>query len=402
MKKVSLILTFVAIVFAGFLGVVMYSNNAYPGQALYSLDRGVESFQLNLNRMLGKAPYARYNLTLAKERLVEIRDYKSNKGNISFLFKSLAQTPDTNTTDPVVAGLLEDFNFNLKEVINAFGSVKDDQSPQAVELAQEIADSTTEFGTELGDLVTDFSNDEKTQVDDSADLLEDLDDDAVEELVTESENEDENQNEDSIRSTSVDKVTKKILKAGEKLVDLQDSYTDKKKDGKITTAEAAIIDADIVTITTSIGEAKAALATGDLTVAYDKAKSAMDLIAKTKDLFSDEDKNSESSDSTDDNSDDSQDDKVKNPATTKDDKNDDSNDDSNEDSNDDSNDKPKSTTTKPKVEDKDNDSGNDSGSSDDSNDDEPEVPEVEEPEVDDDVKGVSTTTKSDYWLKLMF
>ena len=77
-------------------GVILLSDSAIPGDFLYVFDRQIEKAQVFASKLAGKVPYARLNLDLAGERLVEMQTLASlRKPTNVFIFKAKAQTLET-------------------------------------------------------------------------------------------------------------------------------------------------------------------------------------------------------------------------------------------------------------------------------------------------------------------
>lgn len=391
MKKLALVALTFAIVFGVTSGVLVLADGSNPGQVMYGVDRYVESMTLNVSKMMGNRAYGNLNLRLANERLSEVK-YVTGKSNTNaFMFKSYAQNGGSSDNE-IVKQLIADFNQNIKEVINAFNN--ETGSEKDLVLAQQIAQKTTEFSNQLVDILSDVDDEVETELEETSSILEDLDDDAVEALVEDSEEDDDSEN----RNLSIEKVTKTILKASEKLSKTKSDLEEKGGEKKITQEEALTMSAEITKIETQIDLAKVALANGELKVAYTNAKEAKDAVSKLRDMLDafeadkeDSDEDGNESEDEDESEDDSKDDKDKG-------KNDGKKGSSNDD---DEKDDDKSNDNSGKVEEDDGDDN--SGKNETEDEDEVENEEEDETEEeDDDVKGVDDSNTSTLWIDLIF
>lgn len=374
------------LVIAGGSGVFILADKSNPGDLLYSMDRSMESMLLNVTNLLGKSWYGKANLALANERLDEISYLTKKTGNTSFVFKSYAQTDQADTE--LIRGLINDFNQNIKEALNAFQATEG-TGGQEVEFAKEIAKKTTEFSNKLVELLPEVEDDYDTELEETATILEDLDDDATEKLVQESE--DDENDDDSLKTMGVEKVTKTILKATEKLAELKKDVEKKDAKEKLTPESLVNLQASILVIESKLEQAKASLSAGNLGEAYALAKEAKDLVSKSRDEFDNEKEDKEDGED------------------QKDDENDDSKD---EDSKDDKEDDDKGTkgsggsSTKgnsgsdSSKDDNEDDSNSGSGS-DDEQDDETDNEEGDNSGNDEEVEGVSDSV-SKLWINLVF
>ncbi len=395
MKKLALIVLTFAIVFGISSGVLVLSDTSNPGQPMYAVDRYMESLSLNVSKMMGNRAYGNLNLRLANERLSEVK-FVTGKNNVtSFVFKTYAQ--DANGTDnEVVKQLIKDFNQNIKEVISAFNSETGDQKD--IVLANEIAIKTTEFSNQLVDILADVDAEVETELVETSSILEELDDDAVEALVDDSDGENEDESEN--RSLSIEKVTKTILKASEKLVETKKDLEEKRNEKKIAETDAVLIASELERVGAQIEMAKVALTNGEVKDAYTNAKLAKEAISSLRDRIDslevrDEVSNENESESGV---------EVENEDESKveDEKDEDKNDDKKGD---------KKTTTKDEKKEDDRTKSN-SGKEDDkdrtenSGRNEPEEEEKveveDEKDSDEDVKGAQDSASSSLWLDLIF
>lgn len=386
MQKTLVTVLVMLLVIAGGSGVFILADKSNPGDLLYSMDRSMESMLLNVTNLLGKSWYGKANLALANERLDEISYLTKKTGNTSFVFKSYAQTDQADTE--LIRGLINDFNQNIKEALNAFQATEG-TGGQEVEFAKEIAKKTTEFSNKLVELLPEVEDDYDTELEETATILEDLDDDATEKLVQESE--DDENDDDSLKTMGVEKVTKTILKATEKLAELKKDVEKKDAKEKLTPESLVNLQASILVIESKLEQAKASLSAGNLGEAYALAKEAKDLVSKSRDEFDNEKEDKEDGED------------------QKDDENDDSKD---EDSKDDKEDDDKGTkgsggsSTKgnsgsdSSKDDNEDDSNSGSGS-DDEQDDETDNEEGDNSGNDEEVEGVSDSV-SKLWINLVF
>lgn len=393
MKKLALIVLTFALVFGVSTGVLVLADTSNPGQPMYVLDRYMESLSLNASKMMGNRAYGNLNLRLASERLSEVKFVTGNKNVTSLVFKTYAQT-DNGTDNEVVKQLIKDFNQNIKEVINAFNNETGDQKD--IVLANEIAIKTTEFSNQLVDILADVDAEVETELVETSTILEDLDDDAVEALVDDSSNEDESEN----RSLSIEKVTKTILKASEKLVETKKDLEEKRREKKISETDAVLIASELERVGVQIETAKIALTNGEVKDAYTNAKLAKEAVSSLRDRIDalevrdevsredeseveieNEDESKTEVDKDEDKKDDKKDDKK---TTTKDDKKED--------------DRTKSNSGKEDDEDKSENSGRDEPEKEE----EVEVEDENDSDDDEDVKGAQDSATSSLWLDLIF
>ena len=378
-----------------FLLTVMLSNSAVPGEALYVIDRKQEQVALFVSKNLGDVAYARTNLDLAQERLGEIKvlTLVNDSKGLSLVSKAFAQTNEDPKSDvnALITKLFEDLNFNLNEVKIIVAKSDDSQ------LSKEIAQKTTEFSNELIAIlpkVDDSFTDDLTK---TTEVIDDLDESAVEDMVDELDKEEDKSKADS--ALSIEKITKKIMKATEKIGDLKEKYADKLK--KLTTQEQTLVQGLISEAEANLEKAKTSLSNGEYSNAYKYAKDVLDSVDLSKDkvdLMAEDDKSS----SDDDSKDDSKDDSGKDSAEDlNDDKGVDSkDDDSKDDSKDDNSNSGKTSTSNSGKKDEDNKDDSTDDSKDDSGDDSPED-QNDDNGGDDDVKG-SSSSKSGLLMDMVF
>lgn len=260
-------------------GIILLSDSAIPGDFFYVFDRQIEKAQLIGAKFLGKVPYARLNLDLAGERLVEIQSLATlRKPVTSFVFKAHAQTVDegVNEVDTLILQLIEDFRLNILEVTAILG----DDSVSNLELSKEIAEKTTDFSSELLVLLPKLEENEIEKLDEVSDDIEKLDEDAVDDLLEDSEEDDDSQR------IATEKVSKTLLKVVEKVASLVEKLDNHKE--KMSTSEIKVVTDGIATINLKIASARTLLSQGSLDEAYVLLKETKDEVSKLRDLMDQE------------------------------------------------------------------------------------------------------------------
>lgn len=314
MKRSTLVpILSLAVMLAAGGALVYASNTAKPGDPLYTLDRTSEAVMLSVKKTVSKISYGKYNLSLASERMQEMKDLKKNTvAAIPFVKIVSAQTTELQKLNEYIALLLADISKNLAEAQSIFEGLP---AAQREEFSMEIADKTTEYGNDLMEIAKDLSNENLKKLSELITDIEVIDSSAVGFLTNlpDSDPENESEQENHISTTLQDKLETKLLRLREALR----IYSERKVTNiaKLSAENITKAEALIAEITLDLGTAEIQLGVPDYKAVGDILDSTADKIDKLKDLVKvdgDEDAgnnsgNDSSTDSGDDDGEDSED-----------------------------------------------------------------------------------------------
>ena len=81
-------------------GVILYADNSAPGDLLYSVDRGVESLEVQIKGLIGgKVGESEAHLALAEERIDELIEITGSTSALSLVSKIHAQEEEETEDD---------------------------------------------------------------------------------------------------------------------------------------------------------------------------------------------------------------------------------------------------------------------------------------------------------------
>ena len=274
-KKQILVPALTTLAILAFVGVVLKgASGAKPGDPLYTLDRTTEAVQLSVLKSFHKLSYGRFNLTLANERIQEIKALQApQKQSTRFVRRVYAQTIDNQKVQEYIALLLADISRNLVEAQDTLLILP---TIQREKLSLEIAAKTTEYGNDLLTISGDLSTKNKSELASMTTTVEKLDPSAMDVLVETSETEIETEDEHStkVSETLQNKLETKLLKLREALR----IYT-----ARLDTNRATLAADKITRATELISKIAMSLGTAETQIGQKKFKTTADILDVTAD-----------------------------------------------------------------------------------------------------------------------